>query len=131
MNNNFCYNHPIQTGSREFTHHNGSKSKHDKDLMKRFGIKSVYDFNHFIDNHGLSHARGKITSLENSVVCKANNKTVLYADSSDFHKRFEEMHKNIRTQKLKPHDRNNKHNKFMKVADVPNYSSKYVTESTN
>lgn len=109
---------------RDFTNYMNSKISH-KMLMRKLGFTSIHQLNDYIEQNGFDITKERNREIEDRYVCRSNGKNT-FIDSTDFHKRFIEMHKGIRTQKLQPISGKQE---LMPHMDYPNYSSKYVTGS--
>lgn len=121
-----CYKHPTQNGSHDFTTYKISKTS-GKDFMNHNGFSSIHDFNDYLDSNGIMLTKSMMKRLEDTTLCRHSKHGILYADSNEYHKRFNEMMKTIPTQKLKPMGY---HSTMFEVSDNPNYTTKYITKST-
>lgn len=93
MDNKFgkCCKCPAKVDSmRHFTEYRSTNNVVKSD-MKRLGLLTVHEYNNYIEQNGVSLIEKNIKWQESNHKCQSNGNNVFNIDSSDYHKRFDEM----------------------------------------
>ena len=127
MDNKFgkCCKCPARMDSMtQFTEYESANAIAQRD-MKSLGFKSIYEYNDHIETNGVKLIKKNIKYQKDNHTCQSNKKNRFNIDSSDYHKRFDEMIHTVKQENVVPVDFNVITN-VLSTEPKANYSARYI-----
>jgi hypothetical protein len=106
MDNKFgqCCKCPARVDSmRQFTEYRNTNDVVSSD-MKRLGFTSIDEYNDHIEKNGVKLIKENMKWQERNHKCQSNGQNTFNIDSSDYHKRFDEMIRSVVQEPIVPVD---------------------------